>query len=47
MKDSLPKNEIMLWLVSYPSALRLANNLDGVSVLPRPFQNSKFVNIAI
>ncbi len=26
----------VLWLVSCPSALWLANSLDGVSVLPRP-----------
>ncbi len=29
-----PKNE--MWLVSCPSALGLANSLDGLSVLPHP-----------
>ncbi len=33
----------VLWLVSCPSALWLANSLDSVSVLPAPCQNSKLV----
>ncbi len=37
--DEVPPSEKLnvLWLVGFPSALWLANSLDGVSVLPRPF----------
>ncbi len=37
----------VLWLVSCPSALWLANSLDGFQYCPAPCQNSKFINIAI
>ncbi len=35
----------MLWLVGCPSALWLVNRLHTISVLPRPSQNGKFINI--
>ncbi len=37
----------VLWLVSCPSALWLANSLDAFQHCPASCQNSKFVNIAI
>ncbi len=33
-----PEKQNVLWLVSCPSALWLANSLDSVSVMPRPLQ---------
>ncbi len=35
-EDPPSEKQNVLWLVSCPSALWLANSLDGVSVLPRP-----------
>ncbi len=37
MKSHRSEKRNVLWLVGFPSALCMANSLDGVSVLPRPF----------
>ncbi len=47
--DKGPPSEkrYVLWLVSCPSALWLANSLDGVSVLPRPLPKTASSSILL